>query len=56
MKAAKKIVLNWAKQAQENKVPQLMKTAVTIITYRTGIFASPNRPVSTGKVRGTRKI
>lgn len=49
-------MLNWGKQAQESKVPQLVKTAVTFITYRTGIFASHNGPVSTEKVRVTRKI
>ena len=54
--AGEKIVLNWGKQAQESKVLQLMKTVVTIITYRTGILASHNSPVSTEKVRVTRKI
>ena len=32
-------MLDWVKQAQESKVPQLMKMAVTIMAYRTGILA-----------------
>ena len=37
--AAEKVMLDWMKQAQESKVPQLMKVAVTIMAYRTGILA-----------------
>ena len=37
--AAEKVMLDWVKQAQESKVPQLMKMAVTIMAYRTGIPA-----------------
>ena len=40
---------DWGKQAQESKVPQLMKMAVTIMAYRTGTTA-PYRP---GKLRGS---
>ena len=50
--AAEKVMLDWVKQAQENKVPQLVKMAVTIMAYRTGILAWYDCPVSTGKVEG----
>ena len=50
--AAEKVMLDWVKQAQESKVPQLMKMAVTIMTYRTGISGLVRLPISTGKVRG----
>ena len=30
---AEKVMLDWVKQAQESKVPQLMKMAVTIMAY-----------------------
>ena len=43
-------MLDWVKQAQESKVPQLMKMAVTIMAYRTGILAWYDCPISTGKV------
>ena len=39
-------------RAQESKVPQLMKMAVTIMAYRTGILAWYDCPISTGKVEG----
>lgn len=39
-------------KAQESKVPQLMKMAVTIMAYRTGILAWYDCPVLTGKVEG----
>ena len=45
-------MLDWGKQAQESKVPQLMKMAVTIMAYRTGIPAWYDCPISTGKVEG----
>ena len=50
--AAEKVMLDWVKQAQESKVPQLMKMAVTIMAYRTGIPALCDCPISTGKVEG----
>ena len=50
--AAEKVMLDWVKQAQESKVPQLMKMAVTIMAYRTGILAWYDCPISTGKVEG----
>ena len=49
---AEKVMLDWVKQAQESKVPQLMKMAVTIMAYRTGILAWYDCPISTGKVEG----
>ena len=50
--AAEKVMLDWMKQAQESKVPQLMKVAVTIMAYRTGILVWYDCPISTGKVEG----
>ena len=50
--AAEKVMLDWVKQAQESKVPQLMKMAVTIMAYRTGILAWCDCSISTGKVEG----
>ena len=46
-------MLDWVKQAQESKVPQLMKMVVTIMAYRTGILAWYDCPISTGKVEGS---
>ena len=50
--AAEKVMLDWVKQVQESKVPQLMEMAVTIMAYRTGILAWYDCPISTGKVEG----
>lgn len=50
--AAEKVILDWAKQAQESKVPQLMKMAVVIMAYRTGILARYDFSISTEKVEG----
>ena len=44
---------DWVKQARKSKVPQLMKMAVTIMAYRTGILAWYACPISTGKVEGS---
>ena len=49
---AENVMLDWVKQAQESKVPQLMKMAVTIMAYRTGILAWYDCLISTGKVEG----
>ena len=49
---AEKVMLDWVKQAQENKVPQLVKMAVTSMAYRTGILAWYDCPISTGKAEG----
>jgi putative transposase len=51
--AAEKVMLDWVKQTQESKVSQLMKMAVTIMAYRTGIPAWYDCPISTGKARGS---
>ena len=50
--AAEKVMLDWRKKAQESKVPQLMKIAVTIMSFRTGILAWYDCPISTGKAEG----
>ena len=50
---AEKVMLDWVKQAQESKVSQLMKMAVRIMAYRTGILAWYDCPISTGKVEGS---
>ena len=46
------VLLDWVKQAQESKVPQLMKMAATIMAHRTGILAWYDCHISTGKVEG----
>lgn len=33
------VMLDWIKQAQESKVPQLMKMAATVMAHRAGILA-----------------
>ena len=49
---AENILLDWVKQAQESKVPQLMKMAATMMAHRTGILAWYDCHISTGKVEG----
>lgn len=49
---AEKIMDDWARQARESKVPQLMKMAATIMARRTGILAWYDCRISTGKVEG----
>ena len=49
---AEKVMPDWGKQAQEIKVPQLMKMAVTVMAYRIGIPAWYDCPISTGKAEG----
>lgn len=49
---AEMVMLDWVKQAQESKVPQLMKMAATIMAHRTGILAWYDCHISTGKVEG----
>ena len=49
---AQGVLLDWVKQAQESKVPQLMKMAATIMAHRTGILAWYDCHISTGKVEG----
>ena len=49
---AEKVMLDWVKQAQESKIPQLIKMATTIMAHRTGILAWYDCHISTGKVEG----
>lgn len=49
---AEKVMLDWVKQAQESKIPQLIKMANTIMAHRTGILAWYDCHISTGKVEG----
>ena len=46
------LYIDWVKQAQESKVPQLMKTAATIMAYSNGILARFDCPILAGKVEG----
>ena len=43
---------DWVRQAEESKIPQLQKMAVTMRTYKTGILAWYDCHLSTGKVEG----
>ena len=43
---------NWVRQAEQSKLPQLMKMAVTMRAYRSGILAWYDCHLSTGKVEG----
>ena len=36
---AEMVMLDWVKQAQESKVPQLVKMAATVMAHRTGILS-----------------
>ena len=49
---AEMVMLDWVKQAQESKVPQLVKMAATVMAHRTGILAWYDCHISTGKVEG----
>lgn len=49
---AEKVILDWIRQANESKVPQLVKMAYTVLGYRTGILAWYDCNISTGKVEG----
>lgn len=49
---AEKVMLDWVKQAQQSKVPQLITMANTIMAHRTGILAWYDCHISTGKVEG----
>ena len=49
---ASRYVVDRVKQAQESKVLQLMRIAITTMAYRTCILAWYDCPVSTGKVEG----
>ena len=43
---------DWVRQAEQSKIPQLMKMAVTMKAYRKGILAWYDCHLSTGKVEG----
>ena len=43
---------DWVRQAEESKIPQLQKMAVTMRAYKTGILAWYDCHLSTGKVEG----
>ena len=43
---------DWVRQAEQSKIPQLQKMAVTMRTYKTGILAWYDCHLSTGKVEG----
>ena len=43
---------DWVRQAEQSKIPQLMKMAVTMKAYRRGILAWYDCHLSTGKVEG----
>ncbi len=49
---ANKVLLDWVAQAKESKVPQLIKMANTMMSFRTGILAWYDCRISTAKVEG----
>lgn len=49
---AEDILDDWVKQAEQSKIPQLMKMATTINAYRRGILSWYDCRISTGKVEG----
>ena len=49
---AEDILDDWVKQAEQSKIPQLMKMATTINAYRRGILSWYDCHISTGKVEG----
>lgn len=53
MKAmAEKGLDDWIRQAEQSKITQLQKMAVTVKTYKKGILAWYDCHLSTGKVEG----
>lgn len=53
MKAmAEKVLDDWIRQAEQSKIIQLQKMAVTVKTYKKGILAWYDCHLSTGKVEG----
>ena len=53
MKAmAEKVLDDWIRQAEQSKITQLQKMAVTVKTYKKGILAWYDCHLSTGKVEG----
>lgn len=49
---ATKVLEDWVKQAKESNVPQLLKMAMTLLTYQRGILAWYDCHISTAKVEG----
>jgi len=49
---AEKVLDEWVRQAEQSKVTQLQKMAVTVKTYKKGILAWYDCHLSTGKVEG----
>ena len=49
---AEEVLDDWVRQAEQSKIPQLMKMAVTMKAYRKGILAWYDCHLSTGKVEG----
>ncbi len=49
---AEKVLDDWVRQAEQSKVTQLQKMAVTVKTYKKGILAWYDCHLSTGKVEG----
>ena len=55
-KQLKKVMFDWDELAQESKVPQLMKMAITTGAYRIGIFLpGTTASIWIGKVEGMNK-
>ena len=49
---AEEVLDDWVRQAEQSKIPQLVKMAVTMKAYRRGILAWYDCHLSTGKVEG----
>lgn len=49
---SRKILDDWIRQAEQSKITQLQKMAVTVKTYKKGILAWYDCHLSTGKVEG----
>ena len=49
---AEKVLDDWIRQAEQSKITQLQKMAVTVKTYKKGILAWYDCHLSTGKVEG----
>ena len=49
---AEKVLDDWIRQAEQSKIAQLQKMAVTVKNYKKGILAWYDCHLSTGKVEG----
>ena len=49
---SRKILDDWIRQAEQSKITQLQKMAITVKTYKKGILAWYDCHLSTGKVEG----